>query len=152
MERSKLISSMIARLRVAYPSQFKDYDEEMLLGLVKLYQDSLASYRSDTIVTSIDEIIKESKFMPTIAEIIERCEKNRFIYENEILEKMNNVGYFKNTRELKKAYNFLEKKVIPEWFYEDMKKYGFIAYKSITDTSDSSTLINKKFESQKVEV
>ena len=54
MERSKLISSMIARLRVAYPSQFKDYDEEMLLGLVKLYQDSLASYRSDTIVTSID--------------------------------------------------------------------------------------------------
>ena len=36
--------------------------------------------------------------------------------------------------------------------YEDMKKYGFIAYKSITDTSDSSTLINKKFESQKVEV
>ena len=90
--------------------------------------------------------------MPTIAEIIERCEKNRFIYENEILEKMNNVGYFKNTRELEKAYNFLEKKVIPEWFYEDMKKYGFIAYKSITDTSDSSTLINKKFESQKVEV
>ena len=30
MEQSKLISSVIARLRVAYPYQFKDYDDEML--------------------------------------------------------------------------------------------------------------------------
>ena len=141
MEQSKLISSVIARLRVAYPYQFKDYDDEMLLGLVKLYQDNLIGYRPETIVTSIDEIIKESKFMPTIAEIIEKCEKNRFIYENEILEKMNKAGYFKSTRELEKAYSFLERNVIPEWFYEDMKKYGFVAYKAITNTSNSGTPI-----------
>lgn len=141
MDQSKLISSVIARLRVAYPHQFKDYNDEMLLGLVKLYQDNLIGYRPETIVTSIDEIIKEFKFMPTIAEIIEKCEKNRFIYENEILEKMNKAGYFKNIRELEKTYSFLERNVIPEWFYEDMKKYGFVSYKAITNTSNSGTPI-----------
>lgn len=141
MDQSKLISSVIAKLRVAYPYQFKDYDDEMLLGLIKLYQDNLIVYRPETIVTSIDEIIKESKFMPTIAEIMEKCEKNRFIYENEILEKMNKAGYFKNPRELEKAYSFLERNVIPKWFYEAMKEYGFVAYKAITNTSNSGTPI-----------
>ena len=62
MEKSKLISSVIANLRLAYGYYFKDFDEEMTLGIIKLYQDNLGEYSSEVLNNAVNEIIKTSKF------------------------------------------------------------------------------------------
>ena len=44
MEQSKLISGVIAKLRIAYPYYFKELDENMLMGLIKMYQEQITGY------------------------------------------------------------------------------------------------------------
>ena len=84
MEQSKLISGVIAKLRIAYPYYFKELDEEMLLGLIKMYQDQITGYTPEIVLKAIDEIIRTSKFMPTIAEILDRCDGQAKTYTFDI--------------------------------------------------------------------
>ena len=135
MEQSKLISSVIAKLRIAYPYYFKELDEDMLIGLVKMYQDQIVGYAPQVVMKAIDEIIKRSKFMPTIAEILEECEKNKMSYKIAIIEKMKLDGYFKDSREIEKTYHFIENGVIPYWLLNDMKKYGYIDYEALDNSN-----------------
>ena len=121
MEQSKLISGVIAKLRIAYPYYFKDLDEDMLMGLIKMYQD---------------EIIRTSKFMPTIAEILEKCNGQAKTYTFDILKIMQEDGYFKRgalgelddnqaIKNYEKATMWLSKGIIPNWLLKDMQKYGY---------------------------
>lgn len=136
MEQSKLISGVIAKLRIAYPYYFKELDEEMLLGLIKMYQDQITGYTPEIVLKAIDEIIRTSKFMPTIADILEKCDSQAKTYTFDILKIMLEDGYFKRgsygelednhaIRNYEKATMWLSKGIIPEWLLEDMKKYGY---------------------------
>ncbi len=136
MEQSKLISRVIAKLRIAYPYYFKELDEEMLLGLIKMYQDQITGYTPEIVLKAIDEIIRTSKFMPTIADILEKCDSQAKTYTFDILKIMQEDGYFKRgafgelgenqaIRNYEKATMWLSKGIIPEWLLEDMKKYGY---------------------------
>ena len=128
MEQSKLISSVIAKLRIAYPYYFKDLDEEMILGMVKMYQDQLAGYDYEIVINAIDNIIKTSKYMPTIAEILENCEK---------LDKS------QQSRNYEKAITFCETRIIPDWLLKDMIQYGFKAnYLLETKNKETNELLN----------
>lgn len=144
MEQSKLISGVIAKLRIAYPYYFKELDEEMLLGLIKMYQDQITGYTPEIVLKAIDEIIRTSKFMPTIADILEKCDSQAKTYTFDILEKMRQDGYFKRgvygelddnhaTRNYEKATMWLNKGIIPKWLLEDMKKYGYVDDKLLTN-------------------
>ena len=141
MEQSKLISGVIAKLRIAYPYYFKELDEETIIGLVKMYQDQIVGYAPQVVIKSIDQIIKTSKFMPTIAEILEKCESNKFSYIVPIIEKMKEAGYFKDSKEIEKTYTFIERGIIPNWLLEDMKKYGYVEYKALTNSSNEAKLL-----------
>ena len=132
MEQSKLISSMIAKFKIAYPYFFKELKNEELIGMISLYQEELVEYNEPTIVNATKEIIRNSKFMPSLNEIIETCEECKVRKTNEVIEKMISAGYFKSVNEIDKAYKFVEEDVIPKWLLVDMKKYGYEEPKTIS--------------------
>lgn len=144
MEQSKLISGMILKLKVAYPYFFKDLEDEEFVALTKMYQEQIVGYTPETVLKTIDEIIRTSKFMPSVAEILEKCDKQARSYTFDILEKMRLDGYFNRgaygeldsmhaTRNYEKATMWLSEGIVPRWLLEDMKKYGYI---------DSKLLVN----------
>lgn len=136
MEQSKLISGMILKLKVAYPYFFKDLEDEEFVALTKMYQEQIIGYTPEIVLKAIDEIIRTSKFMPSIAEILDKCDSSAKTYSYDILEKMKNDGYFKRgiygelddthaTRNYEKATMWLSKGIIPQWLLEDMMSYGY---------------------------
>ncbi len=134
MEKSKLVSSVIAKLKIAYPYYFKDLTDEEFVGLVSMYQEQLVGYRPEIIMRSVNNIISKSKFMPTVAEILENCKFCESNFKNEIIEKMIADGYFKDPREIDKTYKFMQEGISPEWLLEDMKKYGYVEYEALPNT------------------
>lgn len=134
MEKSKLIGSLIIRLKTAYPYYFKDLKEEETLGMYAMYEEELSQYNEETLINAIKEIIRTSKYMPSLNEIIEQCEKSRVHQKNKIVDLMWQDGYFKKGaygelddsqayRNYNKTLKFIEEGIIPEWLREDMKKY-----------------------------
>lgn len=140
MEQSKSISEMIAKFKIVYPYYFKDLDKNAFLGVVALYQESLSKYNAQTISKAVTEILKKSKFMPTISELIEQCELNISYNQNETIERMIKNNYFKNSNEITKAYHFIEERNIPNWLLEDMKKYGYNDGKILLETNEIKKL------------
>ena len=123
MEKSKLISNVIVRLRLAYPSYFNKLTNEELILLTQMYIDELSSYNENTLLIAIKNVIRNNKYMPSLNDIISECEKNKTHNANTIIESMIKDGYFKNANEIDKAYKFIEENNIPGWLKEDMKKY-----------------------------
>lgn len=99
----------------------KEFNEEQCM----VWYDNFKQVKSENLARAIKKIIKANKFYPTIAELLEECEKVESNYQSAIVEKMINDGYFHNHREIEKAYHFIETGLIPKWFLKDMKKYGY---------------------------
>jgi len=151
MEQSRLISSAIAKLKIAYPYYFKELKTEELAGLISMYQEYLSGYNDLTINSAIKSIISKSKYMPSINELIDECEHSKTYRGNEILSRMNADGYFKYgavcelddvhaTRNYEKALMWVEKGIIPTWLLEDMKKYGYVEDKPLLSPPNSNLI------------
>lgn len=97
----------------------KEFDEEEC----KVYYDFLKKYEYESFKMAVKSIIKNSKFLPKISELVEECEKYKQYYTFKILEFMKSLNYFKSVNESDKATKYLETGVIPSWFKEDMNKY-----------------------------
>lgn len=112
------------------------YSKDIDLDLITLWYSYLKNYSYETLFKAVNEIIRTKKFMPTIAEVIEYC--NKYVDENKfkILKVMQNAGYFKDIKEYEKATHFLETNIIPRWFLEDMKKFGYIDANNILNNSE----------------
>lgn len=134
MEQLKLISEIVMKLKTMYPYYFEKMDEMQIASLCKTYQEELSQYNEETLTSAIKEIIRTSKYMPSLNEIIEQCEKSRVHQTNKIVELMWQDGYFKKGaygelddsqayRNYNKTLKFIEEGIIPEWLREDMKKY-----------------------------
>ncbi len=89
MEQSKLISIVIAKFKIAYPYYFKDLTDEEFLGLVSLYQEELGSFHPIALLNAIKVIIRNNKFMPTLADIIDEYRKSLKNYYIEVIENSN---------------------------------------------------------------
>ena len=142
MEQSKLISVVIARLKIAYPYYFKELTMEELAGLVSMYQEELSIYNEPTLMNAIKSIIRKNKFMPTLKEILDECELCKTTQKNIVIERMIKAGYFKDPKEIDKTYKFLEEGIIPNWLLEDMKKYGYEDSHNLISTNSSKMLNN----------
>ena len=88
-----------------------------------LHYDFLKEYDDEIFTKAVKNIIKKSKFLPKINELIEECEIVKEEVKFNILEVMKNDGYFKNIKEYEKATNFLKSGIIPKWFANDMNNY-----------------------------
>lgn len=125
MENKKVISSLIAKFKIAYPYYFEKLTDEEFVGLLALYNDQLSMYSPEALENTFNTIVRRSKFMPTIQEIIEECEKYKTNKKLYIVEVMKKAGYFKADCEIEKTIHFIEENNIPEWLLNDMKKYGY---------------------------
>lgn len=88
-----------------------------------LHYDFLKEYDDEVFTKAVKNIIRKSKFLPKINELIEECEIVKEEAKFNILEIMKNDGYFKDIKEYEKATNFLKSGIIPSWFINDMNNY-----------------------------
>lgn len=119
------------------------YDKQYTQEEIKLYYDFLKDFSDDVIVKAIKEIIKTSKFIPKITELVEKCQSIKENISFDVLEYMNNVGYFKDVSEYEKASLFLKKGIIPYWLQKDIDIY----YKKMLNArllNKEQVLIGKK--------
>lgn len=100
-------------------SYSKEFDEEMLQVWYMHFKD----IKKEVLYKAVMEEIKTKKFMPSIAELLEECEKQKSNIKYAILEEMKKDGYFKTEYEYEKTAKFMEEGIIPEWLKKDMKKY-----------------------------
>lgn len=95
--------------------------------ILKNYFDFLEDYKENELKLVIKSFIKKSKFVPTVAELVNEIEQNRLQRKFKVLDYMYKKGYFKPSSNLisdyDKAVKYLESGVIPEWFKKDYKKY-----------------------------
>lgn len=152
METSKLISILIAKLKIAYPYYFKDLTDEQFIGLISMYQEELSGYTETTLNMAIKSIIRNHKFMPSLNELIDECNNCSSSRGNAILDLMREDGYFKRsavgelsdeqaTRNYEKSLSFVARGIIPDWLLEDMKSYGY--------EEDKILLTNSSIEDKK---
>ena len=107
------------QMKILALSYNKDFDAETIEVWYKYFKD----IKKETFEKALNKIITNNKYMPSIAEIIEKCKEEQKNTTYEILEIMKNDNYFKDVKEYEKALVWLETKIIPQWFKEDMKKY-----------------------------
>lgn len=103
-------------LGIAYNKEYSRFEVEQ-------HYEFLKEYSYEELKKAIKGIIKKSKFLPKINELIEECEIVKEEVKFNILEVMKNDGYFKNIKEYEKATNFLKSGIIPKWFANDMNNY-----------------------------
>ena len=115
MKQDELIKGLKV-LGIAYGKEFTS-DE------CSTYYEFLQEYNYDTFKAAVKNIIKKSKFIPKISDLVDECENQRTQTRYEILDFMNMQGYFKSPIEYDKASKFLQMNIIPEWFKEDLKRY-----------------------------
>ena len=118
-------SKIVNVLRIAYPYYFKDMEKESTIMFNQLYYSKLKRYDYVVVSNAINNIIENSEFMPTIAEIIAECDKEtRKLYKIKI-DKMYSNGYFKTDQEYGKALQWLfeDKPIIPSWLLEEINGY-----------------------------
>lgn len=99
------------------------YGKEFTQQECELYYEFLREYSYETFKIAIKNIIRTSKFLPKINEIIEACENAKVQTRYEVIEYMNQTGYFKHIREYEKTIQFMERGIIPEWLKNDINTY-----------------------------
>lgn len=101
----------------------KNYDKKFDKEKIALWYLQLKNVDYTDIAKAIDVVIKLNKFMPTIAEVLEKVNKARQTVDLITIQKMKDAGYFKHPSEIDKIMTWLIKGIVPNWFKEDMKKY-----------------------------
>lgn len=115
MKNVELVQGM-QMLGMAYGKEFTQQECE-------LYYEFLQEYTYETFKTAIKNIIKTSKFIPKINELIEACESAKSQVRFDVIEYMNKAGYFKDPKEYEKTTHFMERGTVPSWLQEDINKY-----------------------------
>lgn len=124
MEQSYL-SKIMAVLKIAYPYYFKEMEEEDSRAFLSLYSKKLKDFEYQVAAKAIDEIITKSKFMPTLSEVLEECNRQKRIYYKTVIDEMYKSKYFATDQEYGKALTWLfeEKPIIPSWLQQDIIKF-----------------------------
>lgn len=124
MEQSYL-NKILAVFEIAYPYYFAEKTKDECAAFIRLYTKKLSKYEPEVVISAVDLIIETSKYMPTLSEVIEQCDKQKRILYKQKIDLMYKNGYFKTDEEYGKALMWLfeEKPIIPEWLKLDIDKY-----------------------------
>ena len=87
------------------------------------YYEFLQEYTYETFKAAVKNLIKKTKFLPKISELVEECENCKSQLKFEVIEFMKAKGYFKAPNEYEKTIDWYTKGITPDWLKEDMKKY-----------------------------
>ncbi len=110
------------------------YSKEFTKEECSTYYEFLQEYSYETFKTAVKNIIKKSKFLPKISELVKECDSCKELIKNEVIDFMWNSGYFKKgtcgelsdaqaLRNYDKSIKFIEEGKVPKWLQEDMNYY-----------------------------
>lgn len=114
-------------LGLAYGKEFNQMETKQIYEFLK-------EYNYETFTKAIKNIIRSSKFVPKIADLIEECEKCKTSTKFEVVDFMRDTGYFKYSpygeitdehaaRNYLKVKTFISRGIIPDWLQEDLNEY-----------------------------
>ena len=114
-------------LGLAYGKEYSQIETQQVYEFV-------IQYDYETFIKAVKELIRTSKFLPRIADLIEACEKYKNSTNKNVVDYMREVGYFKYSpygevtdehasRNYSKALRFIELGIIPDWLQEDIDYY-----------------------------
>ena len=116
-------------LGLAYGKEYNQLEAQQIYEFLK-------EYNYETFIKATKEIIRTSKFLPKIADLIEACEKHKVSQKVEVIEYMRKEGYFnlsfspdypldddQATLNYNKTLMWLERETVPEWLKEDINRY-----------------------------
>lgn len=116
-------------LGLAYGKEYNQIETTQIYEFLK-------EYNYETFTRAIKNIIRTSKFIPKIADLIEECEKCKTSTKFEVVDFMRDTGYFKlsykpehqlsdehATRNYLKVKTFISRGIIPDWLQEDINYY-----------------------------
>ena len=129
MTKEELLKGL-TYLGVAYGKEYSPIECEQ-------HYDFLKEYSYETFVAAIKSIIKKSKFLPKITELLEECEKYKEHIKFEVLDFMKEKGYFKAPIEYEKASSFMERGIVPEWLQRDINKYYKMMKQEVLDHKET---------------
>lgn len=115
MKQEELVKGL-TYLGMAYNKEYSKMECEQ-------HYDFLKDYNYETFIVAIKNIIKTSKFLPKITDLITACDNAKTIVRYDVLEYMKNLGYFKTPNEYEKATLFMERGTVPKWLQDDINKY-----------------------------
>lgn len=68
---------ILAVIKIAYPSFYKDNTKNDLFNAVSLWHEKFIDETYENVSMAINSIIETNKFAPSIAEVIEKVNKDR---------------------------------------------------------------------------
>lgn len=117
-------------LGLAYGKEYSQMEAQQVYEFVK-------EYEYEVFIRATKDIIRTSKFLPKIADLIEACEKQKEVKRTEVIDYMKECGYFylsyrpehkldeaQATRNYLKVKTFIQRGIIPDWLQEDLKYYN----------------------------
>ena len=111
-------------LTVAYPKF--EVDQMTMEVWYSFFED----IRADVFISAVKAFVRNSKFAPTVTELLKHCEESKMIILNDTLKLMYQQGYFHQGvddnqayRNYEKANQWLQRGTEPEWLKEDMRRY-----------------------------
>ena len=112
-------------LSIAYGSDGFSQDECVV------YYEFLVEFSYETFRTAVKNLIRKSKFIPKINELVDECTRCKTQVKNDVLDYMKSQGYFKIPQEYDKAVGWLQSGIVPGWFKEDMNMFykSMVAYR-----------------------
>lgn len=115
MTKEEFVESM-TYLGIAYGKEYSQIE-------IQQHYDFLKEFSDEVLMKAIKNIIKKSKFLPKITELIEECENCKELTKYNVIEFMRSKGYFKNVNEYEKTVNFVKRNIVPIWLQEDINKH-----------------------------
>lgn len=112
-------------LGLAYGKEYSQLEVQQVYEFIK-------EYNYETFIKAVKELIRTSKFLPKIADLIETCEKQKEAIKIEVVEYMKNDGYFTQngflddtqaSKNYNKTISWLECGTTPEWLKNDINLY-----------------------------
>ena len=111
-------------LTVAYPKF--EVDQMTMEVWYSFFED----IKAEVFIAAVKSFVRNSKFAPTVTELLKHCEESKMIILNDTLKLMYQQGYFHQGvddnqayRNYEKANQWLQRGTEPEWLKEGMRRY-----------------------------
>lgn len=97
------------------------YDKDLTQETIEMWYQHFKNFKKTIFEEAVQEAITTKKYMPSIADLLDICNKKQNELKLSVLNVMENNGYFKTTKEYEKAIKWLENDITPDWLLKDMQ-------------------------------
>ena len=112
------------------------YGKEFDQAECQVYYDFLKDYSYDTFRQAVKGLVKKSKFLPKINELVDACDELKQQVRYDVIEFMRQKGYFKIPEEYDKTTMWMTEGIVPEWLQEDINKYYKMMKQELLETKE----------------